>query len=68
MTCIFLCFQLRFFYHMFGPHVGTLDVELVPLSPRAAWSKPIRFWEQVGENRGNMWHRVSAKLPRVTTK
>jgi len=53
---------------MFGPHVGTLDVELVPLSPRAAWSKPIRFWEQVGENRGNMWHRVSAKLPRVTTK
>ncbi|CAL8099717.1 unnamed protein product [Orchesella dallaii] len=54
--------QLRFFYHMFGSHIGSLDVELVPKTPRNPWTKPYRFCERSG-NQGNIWRRASCKIP-----
>lgn len=61
---IIFILQLRFFYHMFGEHVESLDVELILINPRNTWAKPIRFCERKG-NQGNLWLRASCKLPSI---
>ena len=49
--------QLRFFYHMYGSHIGTLNVYT-----RTSTSGPLaRIWTKTG-NQGDKWLKATARV------
>ncbi|CAG7819175.1 unnamed protein product [Allacma fusca] len=55
--------EIRFSYHMFGPHMGGLHLDAHEINPRIRRRfKPI--WQIYGDQ-GNMWHSISKPLPDI---
>jgi len=50
------CFQ--FYYHMFGNHIGTLQV--IYSSPHIP-NSDVKIWEK-SQNQGNQWHLARVNL------
>ena len=55
--------QIRFFYHLYGPHIGDLAIRVAEEDPcHSREGKSSLIWRK-GGNWGNMWHRGVAYLP-----
>ncbi|KAG1654842.1 ALK tyrosine kinase receptor [Nymphon striatum] len=57
--------KIRFFYHMFGFHIGSLNVNVVDKSHYSKRRK-YEIWGAMG-NKGNVWLHGSATLPNIST-
>ncbi|KAK4036254.1 hypothetical protein OUZ56_028317 [Daphnia magna] len=57
--------QIRFFYHLYGPHIGDLVVRIVEEDPRYGRdNKSTDIWRE-SRNMGDMWHRAAVPLPPI---
>ena len=57
--------QIRFFYHLYGPHIGDLVVRVVEEDPRYGRdNKSTDIWRE-SRNMGDMWHRAAVALPPI---
>ena len=54
---------LHFFYHMYGRHIGTLDVSLYPNKvPKKDWdSELVTLWSVSG-GQGNRWLKAGVNI------
>ena len=57
--------QIRFFYHMHGPHIGELVARVVEEDRRnGGGNKSTDIWRQSRAG-GDIWHRAAVPLPHI---
>ncbi|XP_071450132.1 tyrosine-protein kinase receptor-like [Hetaerina americana] len=59
--------QVRFYYHQFGPHSGSLGLFLVELRPPPEEKKTSQLWWSFGDQ-GDSWHRGTVDLVNVSSR
>ncbi|CAM1297504.1 ALK (predicted), partial [Pycnogonum litorale] len=59
--------KVRFYYHMYGHHIGALNVYVVEKDPKYPEGRRIHVWEKK-KNQGNIWLRGVATLPNITNR
>ncbi|XP_046399789.1 ALK tyrosine kinase receptor-like isoform X2 [Ischnura elegans] len=59
--------QIRFYYHQFGPHSGSLGLFLVELNPPHGEKKTTQLWWSFGDQ-GDSWHRGTVPLVNVSSR